>query len=68
MKQLLAKPVAKAIRALHEDEDGMEAMQVVIIVAIAALILAFLYKFGWQGNIEKYVKDAITGVTGITFN
>jgi hypothetical protein len=68
MKQELAKPgIAKAIRALHEDEDGMESMQVVIIVAIAALVLFFLHKAGWTDVIKPYVAKALGQVTGMTF-
>jgi len=34
-------------RNFHRDEKGMEALQVILIVAIAAIILAFL-KYYWQ--------------------
>ena len=43
------------VRRIHEDEDGMETMQVVMIVAVAAAVVVVLYKFGdkvfqWGGQ------------------
>jgi Flp pilus assembly pilin Flp len=34
------------LRGLHENEDGMEAIQVVMIVAVAALALIAMFTFG----------------------
>jgi hypothetical protein len=42
----------------HADEDGMEAMQVVMVVAIAAVILYAFAKFLWP-TILNYTKNAI---------
>ena len=40
-----------SLKALHEDEDGMEALQVVLILAVAAIVLAFAYKiFGGDSS------------------
>lgn len=43
------------LRAFHEDEDGLEALQTIMIVAIAAVILIGLMVFGdkvfsWLGE------------------
>jgi hypothetical protein len=38
-----------ALRRIHNDEEGMEALQTVLIIAIAAIILAFAYKI-FNGN------------------
>ena len=40
------KRVLNQLRAIHEDEDGMEAIQVVMIVAIAALALVAFFVVG----------------------
>jgi len=34
----------KAIRSFHEDEEGLESLQVVMIVAISAVILLAIIK------------------------
>jgi hypothetical protein len=47
---------------LHRDEEGLEALQVVIIVAIAAIILALL-KSLWPG-IKKWFKTSVEQVIG----
>ena len=41
--------VKNTLRRIHNDEKGMEALQVVLILAIAAIILAFAYKI-FTGN------------------
>ncbi|MEN9556831.1 MAG: hypothetical protein RLZZ232_3117 [Planctomycetota bacterium] len=41
--------VKNTLRRIHNDEKGMEALQVVLILAIAAIILAFAYKI-FNGN------------------
>lgn len=41
----------KALKKVWHEEEGMEALQVVLIIAVAALVLAFLYKtFGGSGS------------------
>jgi hypothetical protein len=42
----------QALRGLHHDEGGMEALQVVLIVAIAASILIIAYRTFWTGEIK----------------
>jgi len=38
---------SRAIRGFHEDEEGLEALQVVMIIAIAAVILLFIRMY-WR--------------------
>ena len=38
--------VSNLVRSFHEDEDGIEAVQVVMIVAIAAIILVAMMTVG----------------------
>jgi hypothetical protein len=37
----------RRLRSFHRDEKGLEALQVILIVAIAAIILALLKAY-WQ--------------------
>jgi Flp pilus assembly pilin Flp len=43
-----------ALKAFHNDEDGLETVQVVMIIAIAAVVLIALIKF-WD-EIKTWVK------------
>jgi hypothetical protein len=47
---------------LHEDEQGLEALQVVMIVAIAALILG-LVKW-WYPQIKSFLETQIKNILG----
>lgn len=38
--------IGSLVRSFHEDEDGIEAVQVVMIVAIAAIILVAMMTVG----------------------
>jgi len=58
------RTLCQAVRAFHEDEDGMEALQVVIIVAIAAVVLGLL-KIFWP-EIKSWTKTAVKNLTGWT--
>jgi len=40
--------LAQITRSIHRDEDGLEAMQVVMIVAIAATVLIAVMAFGQE--------------------
>lgn len=57
------KRMSKAVRSFHEDEEGMETIQVVMLVAIAALVLITIKMFWgkikqWAtGNVDKAAKD-----------
>jgi len=50
----------KALADLHQDDKGMETLQVVIIFGVAALVLALLYKA--KDPIWNWVKDALSGL------
>jgi hypothetical protein len=41
--------IKNTLSRIHKDEKGMEALQTVLIIAIAAIILAFAYKI-FNGN------------------
>ncbi len=57
MKNSNALPsLSGSLRAFHEDEDGLESLQVVMILFIAALILLFLAKM-FPGVTEKVKKN-----------
>jgi Flp pilus assembly pilin Flp len=60
MSELKSK--VNALKAFHADEDGMETMQVVIIIAIAAVVLIALLKF-WDA-IKTWVQGVWTTLTG----
>ena len=52
----------KAIRSIHEDERGLESLQVVMIIAIAALILALLKTF-WP-TVKTWFGTLTSAITG----
>ena len=54
--------LSAAVRLFHNDEDGMEAIQVVMVVAIGAVILLAFAKFVWP-MIRDYTKSAINEIT-----
>lgn len=52
---MLRQTTRKLIHSFHEDEDGLEALQAIMIVAIAAVVLIGLMTFGdkvfeWLGQ------------------
>ena len=49
---------------LHKDEDGMEAIQVVALVAIAAIVLIFLKTTLWEQKVKKFADDEVKNLTG----
>jgi Flp pilus assembly pilin Flp len=54
------------VRKFHSDEEGLEALQVVMIIAIAALIMIAAATVGkeavtWMGNKWNDLKKADTG-------
>ncbi len=58
-----------AVRRLHNEEEGMEALQTVLIIAIAAIILAFAYKiFGGGGDNQTETEGTDTTVAGWVVN
>jgi len=50
------------IQQFHEDEDGMEAIQVVMIVAIAAIVLIFLKAVVWP-RVSEWVMRKVEELT-----
>lgn len=71
----LTKRVKGVFSRIHRNEEGMEALQVVLIIALAAIILAFAYKmFGGQsqnetdtgegsnGNVVKWVRKVLDNI------
>lgn len=52
------------LKRFHDDERGLEAMQVVMIIAIAALILALVKSF-WT-TIKDWAQKLVDGITGWT--
>ena len=46
-----------SLRRLHKDENGMEAMQAVIIVGVAAVVLALI--FNYRNTLMNKVKGLI---------
>jgi hypothetical protein len=54
----------KTIRRIHNDERGLETLQVVMIIAVAALILA-LVKLTWP-SITAWFNKLVQAITGWT--
>ena len=51
----MIKKLTKPISKFHDDEDGIEAIQVVMIVAIAAIILIAFMTVGKE--VLQWMKD-----------
>jgi Flp pilus assembly pilin Flp len=51
-------------RAFHDDENGIEAIQVVMIVAIAAIVLIAVMTVGKE--VVKWAKDQWANLKGQT--
>jgi len=58
---MLAKKITQAVRGFHEDEEGIEALQVVMIVAIAAFILVLFRK--QIGTVIQWVEGLLSKMT-----
>jgi hypothetical protein len=56
--------MSKSLRQVHEDEQGMETLQVVMIIALAAIVLYFVNKY-W-GNIKTWFDTAVNNITNWT--
>ena len=50
------------LKQIHEDEDGMEAIQIVMIVAIAAIVLIFLKGTIWP-KVSEWVERKVHELT-----
>jgi Flp pilus assembly pilin Flp len=57
--------LTKTVRKFHENESGLEALQVVMIIAVAALCLLAI-KYFWDTNIKDWVTNLINSITGWT--
>lgn len=59
------KKFTASFEKFHNDESGMEALQTVVILAVAALVLAGLYEMwgtdstGFRGSITTNIKNLI---------
>ena len=62
--QLAKQSRLDSVRTFVQDEDGLEAIQVVMIVAIAALILIVFMTF-WD-KIKGWASGMIDNITGNT--
>lgn len=61
---LTIRNLSAGLRTLHEDEDGMEAIQVVALVAIAAIVLVYLKGPIWnrvQSFVNQKLQELISG-------
>jgi hypothetical protein len=54
--------VLRGLLNLHKDEEGMEAIQVVAIVAIGALVLIFLKTTLWP-KVQSWSSDQMSRLT-----
>jgi hypothetical protein len=55
-------PMKSWLKKFHNDERGLEALQVILIVAIAAIILALLKTFWPQA--KQFFNDNVAKVIG----
>ena len=51
-----------SLRRIHEDEQGLEALQVVMIIALAAVVLFFINTY-WN-TIKDWLNKATQAITG----
>lgn len=61
LKNLKTKCVA-SVNTFHSEEDGVEAIQAVIILAVAAVAMLVI-KGKWQA-ITTFFNDNVSGATG----
>lgn len=55
------------LKRLHQEEEGLETLQVVMIIAVAAIVLAVVKKI-WDNNIKQWVAGTIQNIAGIQIN
>ena len=53
--------VRKALARIHRDEQGIEALQAVMVMAVAAVVLA-LVKTQWP-SVKNYFTTKVTNIT-----
>jgi len=56
--------INQTLRRIREDERGMEPIQVVLILAVAAVVIAVLWNF-WESDIWPYFERVMGDVTDI---
>lgn len=56
MKKLTTEQIKKSLTAFHNDEEGAGALEVVMLLAIAALVVAVIIMFG--KNIAQWAHSA----------
>ena len=54
--------IKETLKRIREDERGMEPIQVVLILAVAAVVISVLWKF-WDSTIWPYFTDSVEDVT-----
>jgi len=54
--------LANSFRQLHEDEEGMEAIDVVMVVAIAAIVVLYLRGSVWP-KVSQWVSRQVEQLT-----
>ena len=62
MKNLISQ-LNSSVRKFHNDEEGMETLQVVLIVALAAIAGVAVYQFG--GRAVDWCKEQMNAITGV---
>jgi hypothetical protein len=51
--------IKNALQAFHDDEEGLEVLQVVLIIALAALIFFFI-RFLWSNFVKPAAKSGVS--------
>lgn len=52
------EPEVGLLQAFHDDEEGLEVLQVVLIIALAALIFVAIRYF-WREKVKQPATDAV---------
>jgi hypothetical protein len=65
--KLIHARISKSALALHEDEEGINTLELVLILCVAATLLAVAYKFLWGNKNEGLVATGIKNVTNLFF-
>jgi len=60
----LANKINAAARKFDQDQEGMETMQIVMIIAVAAIVLLFVQ--GQWNNISGWASGLVGQITGWT--
>ena len=66
---LISDRVVRSIRAIREDEEGINTIEMVLIVCAAATLLAVAYKYLWgsgsTGLIAVQIKNVVNKFSGV---